>query len=35
MKDTNMKALPSEHAILRIVARPTDANADGDIFEAG
>lgn len=27
-----MHQLPSEHAILRIVARPTDVNADGDIF---
>ncbi len=27
-----MQKLPTEHAILRIVARPTDVNADGDIF---
>ena len=32
MKDTEMHQLPTEHAILRIVARPTDVNADGDIF---
>ncbi|MBL1321815.1 MAG: acyl-CoA thioesterase [Methylophaga sp.] len=27
-----MQKLPAEHAILRIVARPTDVNADGDVF---
>lgn len=27
-----MQQLPAEHAILRIVARPTDVNAEGDIF---
>lgn len=27
-----MQLLTSEHATLRIVARPTDINADGDVF---
>ena len=27
-----MQKLPEEHAILRIMARPSDVNAQGDIF---
>ena len=27
-----MQELPAEHAILRIMARPSDVNAQGDIF---
>ena len=27
-----MQQLPAEHAILRIMARPSDVNAQGDIF---